>query len=154
MRPVTCEKENLTLAAARSSAWTADLREHLLECAICSDLVLVDDFLQNEAALTRADASLPDPSLIWWKAQFARRNRAMSLASRPVRAFQKLAYLGTLFAILWIAVPYGVANPWTGQASDLLRRAVEGVNPLVTVGLATCLLSMSLGSAYLAWSEK
>jgi hypothetical protein len=153
VKHASCENESLVLAAARSGTWTPELSSHLLKCSDCSDAVLVDDFLHNDAALTRADASLPDPSLIWWKAQCARRNRAMSLAGRPVRAAQMIAYLAGLVALLWVAVPYSEATPWAGEVSAVLGRAMQGVTLLVILGVAACLVCMSLGSAYLAWSE-
>lgn len=153
MRDTTCEKENRILSAVRSGEWTTELRAHVLECPVCSDLALVDDFLQNEATLTMANASLPDPSLVWSKGRLARTNRALGLVARPVQAVQVFAYLSSVIALIWLTMTYSQARPWMIEFSTRMQHTVETANPSVIAGLVGCLLFMFLGSAYLAWNE-
>lgn len=153
MKGTSCEKENLLLGALRSGAWTPEIRAHAQECPVCSDLALVDEFLQNEAGLT-APIALPEPSLVWWKAQIAIKKRAMGRATRPVQAAQVMACFVSAIALIWLVIAYSAAPSWMIDFSYRTRHAVVGVNPAASVGIVGCLLCLFVGSVYLAWSEK
>jgi hypothetical protein len=147
----TCEKEDVVLRALRSGEWAKEIGAHISDCPICSDIAAVEDFLQNDAAQTGAAAALPDPFFVWWRGQLSRKNRALSLATRPMQIVQVLAYFMGAIALIWLAI---AAHPWVIEFSASMRHSVEQANPVTIAGLAGCLLCMFAGSAYLTWSEK
>jgi hypothetical protein len=152
MKGTTCERENSVLGGIRSGTWTTEIRAHARECPVCSDLALVDQFLQNEAALT-APAALPRPSLVWWRAQIALKARALRQATRPVRAVQVMAYVTSAIALIWLVITSATGQLWLAEFLSRLQHALGEPGSIAITGLVGCLVCMLLGSAFVAWDE-
>ncbi len=88
MRIEHCEQEVAALEAVRAGRWPdacdAELRAHVTECATCSEVVMVAELLLQDDAAERAEACLPAPGLLWWKAQLRARRRAVERAAEPI----------------------------------------------------------------------
>jgi hypothetical protein len=151
MRKIECQCEAEVLEALRSGAWEPELRQHVQECAVCSELLVVAEFLQSEAAIPASEPALPDAGMMWWRAQLAARRAAVKRATWPIRLFGKLAWLGGVFLGLWSLL--GSGSTLTSQLSQQpWWSSPAGVAALVCGAVA--LLSLFLGSAYLVWAEK
>lgn len=151
MRKFECECETEVLEGLRSGAWEPELRQHAQECAVCSELVMVAEFLQSEAAIPASEPALPDAGMMWWRAQLAARRAAVTRATRPIRLFGKLAWLGGVFLALWFL--FGSSSTLTSQLSQPpWWGSPAGVAALACGAVA--LLSLFLGSAYLVWAER
>jgi len=126
MRPLTCAREAEVREALYRGKWpdgsTSELRNHVVACRVCSDLVLVAESLQ----LARADASaaprLQAPGVLWWRAQLRKRNAAVEQIDKPILGAQLFAFaviiaLGVV-AVAWQARQGHRLSAWI---KDLLR---------------------------------
>ncbi len=104
MNLLECDQEPRVLEAVRSgrgaSEWEEPLRVHVAACRICSDVVLVAQFLLQENECADAEAALPDAGLVWWKAQLLERRAAAERAVRPIAVTEKLAGAGIVALLL------------------------------------------------------
>jgi hypothetical protein len=114
----TCSRQPEVLAMQTHGHWPQacppDLRAHLEACASCKQLLVVTHAFQQARAATAAQAQLPAPGLIWWRAQLRRRNAAVERIGRPIvaayifaLAIAVLAAAGTLISqahrgLLWL----------------------------------------------------
>lgn len=121
-----CDKENQVIEAVRSGLhpgeWDEALRTHLAACAVCRDTALVAEFLRQQSDFAGAEARLPDPGLVWWKAHLLARREAAERAVRPIAVAEKLAGAGTAAVALT-----GIVLNWRYVAGVL--RWVAGFLP-------------------------
>jgi hypothetical protein len=89
-----------------------DLRAHLDACRSCSELLLVTRAFQQSHAATSAQAQLPPPGLLWWRAQLRRRNAAVERVGRPILG----AYVFALATLVFVAVAFLVTQVRHGFA--------------------------------------
>jgi hypothetical protein len=139
-RPVECPFEADVLEAVVESRWPgrvdAELRNHVRECAVCSDVAAVAGAIGQAGERERIAAVVPDAGRVWWTAQLRARREAVKQAARPITAFQMIAFscaLGLLCAC------FGATSTWF-QA--LLRRTVAAVPAPDFAGLAATLGAM------------
>ena len=145
----TCPHENDVATAARSGEWSQELRTHRDGCLICAELTLVTAALASDAEMLMDETiPLPDPGLIWMRAQLAEREHKFHRATRAIVWVQRMtiavvAAIGLAFAPgLWgpakrVFSSFSLASPF----ADLPRAAgspmlVLLVSVLVLGGLA------------------
>jgi hypothetical protein len=87
-----CRHEPQVLRAAADDSWTGALRQHLLECEDCAAAASVEAWMTEMARVEPRQHALPDPSVVWLKAQLLRQMAAADRASRPITIFQLVAY--------------------------------------------------------------
>jgi hypothetical protein len=160
MKP--CEKEPAVLGAMRAGQWEKSLRDHVAACSACADLVLVRQFMDEEAKSNRRvnHPGLPSPGLIWWKAQMLSKRAAAERAIRPIKIVEKAAFacapLGLAGMILWkwTEIQTWVAplrTTWTQIASV---GATPLLNPFLYMSAGVFLLLILLAFAlYVVWAE-
>jgi predicted anti-sigma-YlaC factor YlaD len=78
------EQPDLLAAAADGRQLSASLEAHLRKCPSCREQVDAIAFVRGLADTPDAPHQLPDPALIWWKAQLTRRWQAERAASAPI----------------------------------------------------------------------
>lgn len=125
MSPFSCPRESETVRAAWSGAWPGgcddDLRQHVRSCTVCREAVqLASVFREDRDAVIRA-ARVPEPGLVWWRAQLRARREAAATAERPVAIAQGLAIVASLAAavgVFWALLP-SVRTFFGGVASSL-----------------------------------
>jgi hypothetical protein len=111
---VECSREQDVLDALAAGRWPErvdeELRLHVAQCALCSDVLevaapLLDD--RNTAPLD--SARIPSSAVMWWRAQMRARQEAERQATRPIAVAQVVA---SVVAIV-VAVAVGAAlSPW------------------------------------------
>jgi hypothetical protein len=69
-----CPFEARTAEAAKTGRWSDELRSHLARCAVCQETRTVAAFMSRAAEALGSSEPAPDPTLIWLKAELARRN--------------------------------------------------------------------------------
>jgi len=149
-----CTREPDVLnAAADGGQLSAALETHLLSCPSCREQVEAVAFVRRLADTSDAPHPLPDPAVIWWKAQLLRRWQAERVASAPIDRMR------------WIELAAGLASltvflvwQWQGLVNLVMRAIPAGLeavaaapqpaNPLVLVLIACG--SASLGGLLLA----
>jgi|SRR5580658_3236153 hypothetical protein len=113
-------------------ACAAELRAHLAECRSCTDLLLVTETFHRSRASTSAQAQLPAPGAIWWRAQLRRRNAAVERVGKPIMGAYVFAL--TIMALVVAALVISEARhsfrwfDWLGQ-SQISTSLVQAFNP-------------------------
>jgi len=98
----SCRRERDVRRAAASGTWTDELRAHVASCADCDAAASVSPWLARFAAIPDREHILPDPSVVWLKAQLMRNTTAAERVLRPMNQLQMGAYL--VVAACWAAV--------------------------------------------------
>ena len=84
----TCSRQPEVLDLLARGHWPhacpVELRSHLTECHSCASLLLVTQTFQRSRATAVAQAQLPAPGAIWWRAQLRRRSAAVERVGRPI----------------------------------------------------------------------
>jgi predicted anti-sigma-YlaC factor YlaD len=140
------EEPDVLIAAASGRALSASLAAHLASCPSCREQVDAVAFVRGLAETPDAAHQLPDPGVIWWKAQLLRRWQAERAASAPIERMR------------WIELAAGFASlavflAWQWQnLVNLVARAIpaglaaassapQAVSPmalgLITIGTAS-----------------
>ena len=138
MRRFECEHESDVLSAVYTNRWPAQvsesLREHVVECGVCADVLAV--------------ASAFEASIVWWRAQLRARQAATREVVRPITIAQAIGFaaaVGVLGAI------FGATATWFQETLRWMGGAVRSsismpALPAAPEGLAATLS----GYAFLA----
>lgn len=97
-----CAFESNVLEAAESGRWSESLRAHVAGCESCAAAAAVAQWMAEFARQDDREHILPDPSVVWLKAQLLRQHNAVELASRPMHLLQVAAYM--IVAAGWAAL--------------------------------------------------
>lgn len=122
------EQPDILAATATGRALPAPLAAHLAACRSCRGQVEAIAFVRQLAEIpTDPSHPLPDPGVIWWKAQLLRRWQAERAASAPIERMR------------WIELVAGVASlavflawQWGGFVTLLSRAIPAGVSAMST----------------------
>ncbi len=98
----TCRFEPHVRRAAAENDWTDALREHVRTCADCAAAAVAAPFMTRFARVDERQSKLPDPGVVWLKAQLLGGKVAAERAARPLNALQMIAYV--VVAGGWAAV--------------------------------------------------
>ena len=88
-----CRHEVHVRRAAAEDQWTDALREHVKTCADCAAAAAATPYMKRLAAIDERKSKLPDPSVLWLKAQLLRGTAIAERATRPLSIIQIAAYL-------------------------------------------------------------
>jgi hypothetical protein len=150
MKPVECEFEAEALAAALQSRWPdrveASFREHVRQCAICSDVVAIAGLLDRDREEMRAEAVIPDSGRVWWLAQMRARREAAEAAARPITAAQVVALA---CAVGLMGACFGATSTWFQAMLRWVRSSAASIDVKAVLGSASQLL-MQHGALALA----
>jgi predicted anti-sigma-YlaC factor YlaD len=112
------EEPDILAAAADGRPLAAPLAAHLASCPSCREQVDAVTFLRGLAAAPVGSHPLPDPAVIWWKAQLLRRWQAERAASAPIERMRWIE-LAAGFASLAVFLVW----QWQGLV-NLVARAI------------------------------
>lgn len=126
MNPLHCVREREVKELLHQGFWPEacpdELRAHVRECRICSDLVIVASALAKERRDTMPLARLEAPGALWWRAQLRRRNAAIEKMARPIFGAQVFALIMALVlaavVLVWQAGNWGV---WIAELPQVLH---------------------------------
>jgi hypothetical protein len=155
-----CEKEQRVVDAFCGSSRDAEILGHARSCPVCSEVLLVAEFLQESAQLATHELStLPDAALIWRKAQSLAREKALVRATLPIRIARISAFVVAVLAAprlilesrqlwplmgdLWPRHPSSTNRLW---ASDLNETAL-------VLAIAGTIICIGLSSWYMLREE-
>jgi len=144
-----CAHEAAVAAAARHGHWTAELRQHCASCAACADTALVAAFLHDEVrGFAAAAAPLPDPRLLWIRAQADARRELLRRATSPIAWLYRVAALAA-------AALAAVAGTFPGTWETLREAALRwtGLPTVIVVPLLGLLSLLLLFAAIAACVE-
>ena len=111
------EQPDILTAAAEAREIPAAFAAHLASCPSCREQVDAVTFLRGLAAAPVASHPLPDPAVIWWKAQLLRRWQAERAASAPIERMRWIE-LAAGFASLAVFLAW----QWQGLVNLVVAR--------------------------------
>jgi hypothetical protein len=153
-----CEREGALVAAMRRGTLHADLLAHAGGCPVCSEVLLVAEFLREDSASFDRELAIPDPTVIWRKAQARAREKALARATLPIRIARTCAYALAILASPWIVLEF-LRRPSWFSSLGLQRLASTDGNWLAALtgttllGVAATLLCIALSSWYMLREE-
>jgi hypothetical protein len=110
----TCSRQDEVLAMLARGHWpracSPELRTHLDGCRSCAELLVVTQAFQQSRTAASAEARLPAPGAIWWRAQLRRRNAAIERVSKPIVG----AYIFALSIALAVAAVIAISQARNG----------------------------------------
>jgi hypothetical protein len=146
MKDQYCERDQEVAAAASAGSCDASMLAHARDCPICSEILLVSQFLAEDQTLAAHEMSdLPDASAVWRKAQTLAREKALGRATLPIRAARMIT-----FAAGAIVVPLLILRSrrlWP-DISDLGFSRITPAHGVWPVGLSASLLMLSITGAF------
>jgi hypothetical protein len=86
------EEPDVLTAATGGRALSASLAAHLASCPSCREQVDAVAFVRGLAETPDAAHLLPDPGVIWWKAQLLRRWQAERAAAAPIERMRGIEF--------------------------------------------------------------
>jgi len=97
-----CAYESNVVEAAKSGRWSESLRAHVASCQSCEAAVAVATWMDDFSRQDDRQHMLPDPAVVWLKAQLLRQHAVVDTASRPMQLLQIAAYV--IVAGAWAAL--------------------------------------------------
>ena len=155
-----CEKEQQLADALRSDSCSLELREHARQCPVCFEVLLVAEFLREEANLAEHEFGiLPDAPLIWRKAQVVAREKALVRATLPIRIASIFTVVVAVLAAPWLileshqSLPW-IADLWPRQLTSTNRLWPSGLNETaLLIAIAGTIICIGLSSWYMLREE-
>jgi len=134
MKPFECSCEEDVLAAIGTGRWPdrvdADLRAHVAGCAICRDIVTVAvAFEADSTGAAHHDvrrSPVPDPGVVWFRAQLRARSEAEKTAVRPITVAQALSF-ASMIGLLGVLL--GASSAWLQTGVHWLANMARLLNP-------------------------
>lgn len=115
-----CDKQpSLLEAAAAGHETDAAVVDHLAACPTCREAVEAVCFMRRMAEATTEPHALPNPDVIWWKAQLLRRWEAERRASAPIERMRRTEVFAGLASLAGFVV-----WQWSG-----LTRMLSSLSP-------------------------
>jgi len=147
-----CAREHEIVEAVTAGRWPeacdADLRNHVTNCHVCKEVVLVAVALHGEHDLALAEARVPSAGLVWWRAELRARREAAKAVERPLTLVHSLAAasaIGVGAALVVGMIPY---------VRDLFA-AFAGLPELgLLIGAFITLLVVAPVALYFVFSDK
>ena len=115
----TCTAEpDILMAAADGAPLPPAMEAHLRSCPSCREQAEAVRFMRRLSSAPMAAHQYPDPAVVWWKAQLARRWQAERAAAAPIERMRGIELGAGLISLavflLW---------QWRGLV-DMVSRAI------------------------------
>lgn len=128
-----CRHEHEVCRASMESKWTDGLRAHVSACETCAAAAGVARWMAEFAKVDVRPRALPDPAIVWLKAQLVRGNVIAQRATLPITYFQIGAYV--TIAAAWAALltwNWESLQQWvlSLSPSSFIAGASAGASPL------------------------
>ncbi len=153
-----CEQEQTVVTALHSGALNAELLAHAGSCPVCSDVLLVTQFLREDAAHLEHELRTTDATAIWAKAKVMAREKALARAVLPIRIARTCAYALAILAAPWIAFEFSLRPPWLPNFGLKHLSAIDGtwlaaLTGTTLVGITVMFICIALSSWYMLRAE-
>jgi hypothetical protein len=137
-----CPMEAGVVRAAATNAWPHALRDHVQTCEECAAAAAVAPWMHSFAERDDRQHPLPDPMVLFLKAQLLKSTTTVDRAVRPIARFQMAAYF--IVAAGWAAL---MMTKWNQIQTWLHGLTPGGMMEKVAGGAAAMSVSMSVIAA-------
>jgi hypothetical protein len=148
-----CEKEQAVVAALLAGALPDDLLSHVKVCEVCTEVAQVSRALSQEVAPSADELRLPDPSLVWKRAEALAKQQAIAKATRPIRIARICACVAALVALPWLAPIFLNSMPALEHHLWTMDRTFSALTSTILLGAGASLILISLSSWYVLRQE-
>ncbi|MEA2491740.1 MAG: hypothetical protein QOH21_3532 [Acidobacteriota bacterium] len=142
-----CRFEPQVIRATSDDRWTDALRMHVADCVDCAAAASITPWMGDFARISDREHILPDPAVLWLKAQLLRGSSEAARAALPLTIAQLISY--GVIAAGWAALlmwKWDVIQLWLRRLTP--TGIVEaGVNTSMSHSLSFFALVLLLGSA-------
>ena len=135
----TCGREPEVLRAA-PAGWPHELREHAERCPSCQEALWLAEWFG--APSHDADAPLPEPGRIFWRAQLLQRRRLAERATRSIRLVQQITLAAAL--VVSVAVTAAAWPALAGTARFIVSGGSGGPGMLPGMVVLLTLLAVTI----------
>lgn len=138
---------DILVTTAEGRELSAALAAHLASCPSCREQAEAAAFVRGLAGTDDIPHRLPDPAVIWWKAQLTRRWQAERAASAPIERMRSIELAAGLVSLAVFLV-----WQWRGLVNLVAQAIPAGVEAAAAAPQALspmALLLISLGTASL-----
>lgn len=130
MTQTECSLEERVLNAVRSYRWEDSLTDHLERCPSCREVAQTARWMQVLAANDESERSLPDPELVWLKAQITRKQASKERALRSwILVTGSIQVLATAIATGWL---YWNRDAMRSLLGDLTLRLSDTAETMIS----------------------
>jgi hypothetical protein len=155
MRLSNCPLEAEALKAVRTEMWEDALTAHVAGCAACKEIVRASHWMQALANGSQKAHSLPDPSLLWWRARLSAKQAQVERAQEMlewveiVAATVIVAGLAGWIGWNWLAIQSTLTSlltePWPQLWIDAAT-AMSTTPTMFSISAAIlCVIAIALG---------
>jgi hypothetical protein len=116
-----CEDEQKVFQAAQSGELEAPLKDHVSRCTVCAEVMAVTRFLLEDMRPDAMEIRLPEPGVLWWKAQLRSQDSVLARATRPIDLVAKIGAATLGLTGIWFAWTPSPARHWI---ANLLHTAM------------------------------
>lgn len=132
-----CPHEPHVVSAVIENKWTSTTRAHVASCEACAAAAAVAPFMADLAGAEVPQRVVPDPALLWLKAQLPPPAAAASVG-RPMRVVQLMAYL--VVAATWIGL---LVSKWSALEAWVSSLPTVSGGSTLLPALALCFMLLS-----------
>ena len=142
-----CRFEPHVLRATQEDRWTDALRNHVADCVDCAAAASVAPWMGDFSRFADREHILPDPAVLWLKAQLLRGSTEGARASMPLTVVQLISY--GVIAAGWAALltwKWSAVEVWLSSMTPS-GLVAAGASTTASVSLSFYALVFLLGSA-------
>lgn len=110
MKQAGCPQEEAVSRAARSGRWDEPLAAHAAQCAVCGEVARAARWMQELARDEGEMSPLPDPILLWQRAQWAEMLSEKEAEAERVHAVVGWVKIASLMVIAIALAAWGIGN--------------------------------------------
>jgi hypothetical protein len=136
-----CPMEASVLLARRTGQWTETHERHTAACASCRELLKVAGFMNEIANGLRRDPSLPDPVLVWLKAQWIEREESQRRYLARLAVRRVLVQVGVLVVL-------GLLMMGIRSSTAAFSESLTSVDETILFSLVGTLTLLFLGGCF------
>jgi hypothetical protein len=145
-----CRFEPQVVRATSDDRWTDALRMHVADCVDCAAAASIAPWMGDFARISDREHILPDPAVLWLKAQLLRGSSEAARVTMPLTVAQLISY--GVIAAGWAALltwKWGMIELWLRRltptgivASASMSHSLSFFALLLLLGSATVMLGL------------
>jgi hypothetical protein len=143
-----CRFEPQIVRATQEDRWTDALRDHVADCVDCAAAASISPWMGEFARVSDREHLLPDPAVLWLKAQLLRGTHEAVRASLPLTVVQLIAH--AVIAAGWAALltwKWNAIQHWIRGLTPTGMVANAADASISTLSLSFFAMVLVLGSA-------
>jgi hypothetical protein len=144
MTRIWCEREADVVRSLRTGSLSAELRDHVLSCAVCAEARSAARVMLHTASLLRLEDGMPAAGLVWSRAQARKREMDLKRATRPL-----IIARGLIVAYVILSAAWFLHSVWRSGFMELLSGWNVLGDKTACFAVAIAVLAVVIAAGYL-----